>query len=181
MPKKLYTYCPFCKADMEMKVKEIRNGAEIKKNSCTNTSCLGDLGRPFVQWNNPIQVAIVIIPTIVGLVLIKRKYNPGKGKIALPGGFVDEGETPEEAAVREAKEEVGLDIQIERTLMERMSRTVNQYIHVFVAKPVTEKPVAGDDADGAFDCASNAVPFDDLAFNVHRAALEKWIQQSITL
>ncbi|MDD1774979.1 MAG: NUDIX hydrolase [Methanobacterium sp.] len=46
------------------------------------------------------------------IVLIKRKNEPYKGLWALPGGFVEYGETVEEAVIREAKEETGLDIKL---------------------------------------------------------------------
>ncbi len=50
------------------------------------------------------------------VVLIKRKKDPFKGMWAIPGGFVEWGETVEEAAIREAKEETGLDVEIEKLL-----------------------------------------------------------------
>ena len=46
------------------------------------------------------------------IVLVKRKYGPFKDQWALPGGFVEYGETVESAVIREVKEETGLDIQI---------------------------------------------------------------------
>jgi 8-oxo-dGTP diphosphatase len=46
------------------------------------------------------------------IVLVERKHPPYKGYYALPGGFVEEDETVESAAIREAKEETGLDVQI---------------------------------------------------------------------
>ncbi|ASI99088.1 NUDIX domain-containing protein [Thermococcus celer] len=49
-----------------------------------------------------------------GVVLVKRKNEPFKGSFALPGGFVEYGERVEEAAVREAKEETGLDVRLIR-------------------------------------------------------------------
>ena len=48
------------------------------------------------------------------VVLIKRKYDPFKGCWAIPGGFIEYGERVEEAVVREAKEETGLEVEIER-------------------------------------------------------------------
>lgn len=48
------------------------------------------------------------------IVLIERGNDPFKGRMALPGGFVDYGEMVEAAAVREVKEETGLDVQLDR-------------------------------------------------------------------
>ena len=61
----------------------------------------------------PLLTVDIIIERVTGIVLIKRKNDPYKGHYALPGGFVDVDETVEHAAIREAKEETGLDIEIE--------------------------------------------------------------------
>ena len=50
------------------------------------------------------------------IVLIKRKNPPFKDHFALPGGFVEVGETVEVAAVREAKEETGLEVKLLKLL-----------------------------------------------------------------
>lgn len=67
------------------------------------------------KYRNPVPTVDIIIEVKrgdgrEGIVLIKRK-NPPPGW-ALPGGFVDYGESLEEAAVREAKEETSLDVQL---------------------------------------------------------------------
>lgn len=54
----------------------------------------------------------VIIRTPDGVVLIKRKNEPYKGKWAIPGGFVRYGERVEDAAAREVNEETGLRVKL---------------------------------------------------------------------
>ncbi|RLI30286.1 NUDIX hydrolase, partial [Candidatus Bathyarchaeota archaeon] len=61
-----------------------------------------------------IAVDVVIVRKDGSIVLIKRKNEPFKDHWAIPGGFVEYGERVEEAAIREAKEETGLEIRIKK-------------------------------------------------------------------
>ena len=86
------------------------------------------------------------------VVLIRRKFEPFKGWIALPGGFVEIGEPVEQACVREIKEETGLDINIydlelvgvySDASRDPRGHTISV---VFQCKKVGNKIKAGDDA-----------------------------------
>ncbi len=61
---------------------------------------------------NPLLTVDTVITQNNSVVLIMRKNPPFKGSWALPGGFVEYGETVEMAAIRETKEETGLDIEL---------------------------------------------------------------------
>ncbi len=63
------------------------------------------------EHKNPAPTVDVVIQLPDDRVVLVRRKNPPPGW-ALPGGFVDEGETVEAAAVREAKEETGLDVAL---------------------------------------------------------------------
>ncbi|MDO5851821.1 MAG: NUDIX hydrolase [Methanobacteriaceae archaeon] len=69
------------------------------------------------KYKNPaITVDMIIFNNQNELVLIKRKNNPYKNYWALPGGFIEYNEEAEHAAIREAKEETNLDIELKKLI-----------------------------------------------------------------
>ena len=62
---------------------------------------------------NPLLTVDTVITQNNSVILIRRKNPPFKGSWALPGGFVEYGETVDSAAIRESKEETGLDIELD--------------------------------------------------------------------
>lgn len=101
-------------------------------------------------FRNPAPTVDIIIEIGEAIVLIERK-NPPPGW-ALPGGFVDYGESFEDAARREAKEETGLEVQLLRQLhtYSHPSRDARQHTAstVFIAS-ASGQPLAADDAKDA--------------------------------
>jgi 8-oxo-dGTP diphosphatase len=69
-----------------------------------------------ITWLNPLPVAVALLPVDAsgpdgrrrGLVVVRRDIEPARGQLALPGGFIEVGESWQEAAVRELREETGL-------------------------------------------------------------------------
>jgi ADP-ribose pyrophosphatase YjhB (NUDIX family) len=98
-----YKYCPFCGTPLQLGVIE---GKERKY--CPN--------HDFIDFRNPLPVAIAIAVKDEKFLLIKRGLPPNKGMWAAPSGFIESGETPEEACLRELKEETGLSGEIIKSL-----------------------------------------------------------------
>jgi len=121
----------------------------------------------------PASTVDIIIRYMDGIILIKRK-NPPEGW-ALPGGFIDYGETLEAAAVREAKEETGLQIKLIRQFHSYSAPERDPRQHtistVFIAE-ASGKATAGDDAVALGTFFKGRLP-DNIAFD-HKQILEDY-------
>jgi 8-oxo-dGTP diphosphatase len=122
---------------------------------------------------NPFLTVDAIIEIDGGIILIKRK-NPPPGW-AIPGGFVDYGESLEDAVVREAKEETGLEIELLRQFHTYSDPRRDPRHHtvstIFIAK-ASGTPVAADDAAEVGIFTRDNLP-DQIAFD-HRQILEDY-------
>lgn len=128
------------------------------------------------QSRNPFLTVDVIIEIDSGIILIKRK-NPPPGW-AIPGGFVDYGETIEDAVCREGKEETGLDIELVRQFHTYSDPKRDPRHHtvstIFIAR-ATGNPKAGDDAKELGIFTKDSLP-EDIAFD-HRQILDDYFNK----
>jgi 8-oxo-dGTP diphosphatase len=116
-------------------------------------------------YRNPVPTVDVIIEMLGGIVLVKRRFPPPGW--ALPGGFVEYGETLAAAAVREAREETGLDVTLTELFnaYSDPARDPRQHtIAVVFLGQADGSPVGGDDAAEAAVCAVDDLP-EPLAFD----------------
>jgi 8-oxo-dGTP diphosphatase len=101
-----------------------------------------------------------------GIVLIERKYPPVG--LALPGGFVDVGETVEHAVIREMKEETGLDVVIIRQfrVYSDPKRDPRRHTVSVVFECVARgEPKGSDDAKTAKIFPYSEIPFEKIVFD----------------
>lgn len=135
-------------------------------------------GKPCTRYSNPSPTADIIIHDPErGIVIIGRANEPHG--FALPGGYIDEGEQAELAAIREAREETGLDVELVGLLgvysrPERDPRQHNLSV-VFVARARDPDVLrAGDDACGAAFYPIDSLP-EPIVFD-HRQILDDFRQ-----
>ena len=126
------------------------------------------------EYHNPTPTVDIIIHRDDQIVLVKRR-NPPYGW-ALPGGFVDEGEWVENAAIREAKEETGLDVDLEDLFYVYSDPKRDPRKHtmstVFIARAVGE-PKGDDDAETAEYYPLNNLP-SPIVFD-HQTIIDDYI------
>lgn len=107
-----FKFCPNCSSQNVSYV----NNFKLHCNDCD-----------FVLYHN-IAAAVAVIFTFENKILFTvRNVNPDKGKLDLPGGFIDPNETAEEAACREINEELGLDISADN--LKYITTAPNHYLY----------------------------------------------------
>jgi 8-oxo-dGTP diphosphatase len=96
-----YRFCPECGGHLKDRITKENEPSRLICQNCD-----------FVLYLDPKVVACAIVQYEEKIVLLRRGIAPQKGKWVMPGGYVDRGEKVEDAALRETKEECGLDIEI---------------------------------------------------------------------
>jgi 8-oxo-dGTP diphosphatase len=110
------------------------------------------------------------------VLLVKRAHDPGKGRWALPAGFVDPTEAPADAAARETLEETGLIVEVDE-LLDVLHRPdpdgLADIVIAYRARCVGGALCAGDDADNADWFSADALP--DIALVTTERLIARWL------
>ncbi len=154
-------FCPRCGHELER-----REQAGRVRDVCPSCG--------FVYYHNPLPGVAVIVERPEGLVLVRRKYPPQAGGWCFPAGFVEAGESSEQTAVRECREETGLEVAIDRLVgvYSFDDDPPGGVVIFYTAHEVGGSLRAGDDAAEVRIFPPEEMP--RLAFRTHREALERW-------
>ena len=106
---------------------------------------------------------------------MKRDVEPAMGKWVFPGGYVDRGESVQEAAIRETREESQMDVKLGPLLNVYSYPHSPNVIVVYAAQAVGGELAAGDESVEAKVFAPTEIPWDDLAFDSTKDALKDYI------
>src|SRR3712207_1349921 len=97
------------------------------------------------------------------IVLLRRGFEPGKGRWTFPGGFVDLGESVEEAAIREVMEELEIEVELDK-LLGVYSRADDRVVLVVYTATTSQTPRTTPEATEVKAFAPAQLPWDELAF-----------------
>ncbi|MGP3966299.1 NUDIX domain-containing protein [Streptomyces sp. 6N223] len=159
---RLITHCPYCGAAYPYGVAWPRDCA-----ACGET-----------LWLNPLPVAVALLPVERdggrGLVVVRRDIEPCRGELALPGGYIEVGETWREAAARELREETGLVASAADATLFDVSggeRTLNVFA-LLPSRDASALPASSATAEATeWLVIDEPVP---LAFPTHTAVVEAY-------
>ncbi len=163
----VYRFCPQCGGSLASRQLRACDPPRLVCQACG-----------FVVYLDPKVATGVILPLDGGIVLLRRGIHPSYGKWVFPGGYVDRGETPEAAAVREAKEESGLDVKIQR-LIGLYAYPGNAVILTVYAGEVTGGSLQLDEESlEAAIFPPERIPWEDLAFTSTSQALRDYLREA---
>jgi 8-oxo-dGTP diphosphatase len=131
----------------------------------------------YIAYYNPKPVAGVIpVDDRERVILLRRAFDPGGGRWTFPGGFVDLGETVEEAAHRETEEELQITIEL-GPLVGVYSRAEERVVLIVYRALALGEPLVTPEAVEVRAYALDEIPWDELAFWSTELALRDAFQQ----
>jgi ADP-ribose pyrophosphatase YjhB (NUDIX family) len=162
-----FRFCPCCGGPLQPQVLKTGDPARLRCAACA-----------FVLYLDPkVAVgAIIRLPEAEDrLVLVRRAISPGSGLWVFPGGYVDRGEPPEAAAVREAREECGLDIRLDGLVNIYSYPGRTPVVIVYAATGIGGTLAHDDESLEVRAFARDDLPWNGLAFRSTREALEEYL------
>lgn len=130
----------------------------------------------FTFYRGPVLAVGCLVVDGGRLLLVRRRYEPGRGLWCIPTGYVEYGETPEEGAAREVAEETGLQVRITRlydVVAWRNDQDRHGVMIFYLAERVAGEPSAGAEVAELAWLAPDAVP-EAVAFAFCQRVVARW-------
>jgi ADP-ribose pyrophosphatase YjhB (NUDIX family) len=158
-----YKFCPRCGGPLEARRLKATEPSRLVCSRCS-----------FVFYLDPkVAVGTIIRDERRHIVLVRRAIEPGYGRWVFPGGYVDRGETVTTAAIREAREEAGLDIRLDELINVYSYPGKAPVIIVYAATMVGGCLGCDDEGLEARFFAPDEIPWNELAFQSTHEALRE--------
>jgi ADP-ribose pyrophosphatase YjhB (NUDIX family) len=159
-----FRFCPRCGGALELRAVKLNEPNRLVCQLCS-----------FIFYQDPKVVAGTVFTLDGGIVLLKRGVEPALGKWVFPGGYVDRGESVQDAAVRETKEECQLDVRLGPLLNVYSYPRSPNVIVVYSAEVTGGELAAADESLDARLFTPRELPWHDLAFDSTKDALNDYI------
>lgn len=161
-----YRFCPACGGSLQPRSLKTGDPDRLVCSACG-----------FVFYLDPkVAVGTIIEAPDSRLVLVRRAIEPGYGLWVFPGGYVDRGEELTAAAVREAREESGLDVRLDGLVNIYSYSGSSPIIIVYAASILGGELCADDECLEARLFEADKIPWDELAFRSTNEALRDYLQ-----
>ena len=158
-------YCSHCGSKVSLRIPEGDTHARFVCDHCQR-----------IHYQNP-RMVVGCIPIWQNKILIcKRAIEPKYGLWTLPAGFMENGETVEQGAIRETDEEAGAKVEIIRLHTLYSLPQVNQVYAIYLAKMVSSHFNAGEESLECKLITIDEIPWDKIAFTAIRFSLEKYVE-----
>ena len=161
-----FRFCVSCGGALAPRVLKAADGERLVCQRCS-----------YVHYVDPkVAVGTIIRTSDHGIVLVRRAIEPGYCRWVFPGGYIDRGEKLEDGAIREAREECGLDVELEGLVNVYSYRGKTPIVVVYAARAVGGTLHAADEESlEARAFARTALPWDALAFESTGQALNDYL------
>ncbi|HEY7055532.1 MAG TPA: NUDIX hydrolase [Vicinamibacterales bacterium] len=165
-----YRFCPQCGGALEQRTVKAGDPERLVCGACG-----------FVFYLDPkVAVGTIIETSDSRLVLVRRAIEPGYGLWVFPGGYVDRGEELTAAAIREAREESGLDVRLDGLINIYSYSGASPIIVVYAASIVGGELCADDECLEARLFEAGTIPWNELAFRSTSEALRDYLAAPAT-
>ena len=162
-----FRFCPVCGNALESRVLK---AGEPMRLVCTSQAC------GFVFYLDPkLAVGTIIRMPDGRIVLARRAIEPGFGQWVFPGGYVDRGEEVRAAAIREAREEAGIEIRLDGLVGIYSYPGTTAVIIVYLATWTSGELAIDDESSEIRTFRGDELPWDALAFSSTRDSLRDYL------